>query len=277
VPAFFAALIIAKDPERYGFQLDFEPPLETDTIEVGGGTRLSLVAALCQTSIDEIRDLNPALRKSSVPPGGTYALSIPAGRSPLLKAGLAKLPAAKTTAAWSTYRVAPGDTLFSIAQRLGTTAEAIREANRMKGSALRTGEQLSIPGQRTAAAPIPRAPGRVVVSSAVPTSYRVKAGDSPWSISRRFNLPLDDLLAWNGLESDAVLALGQALVLREPATGDTRTASRGGRSWYEVKKGDNLWEISRKFSASVEELRRLNGFKPSHRLQIGDRVRIPEM
>ena len=62
VPAFFAALIIAKDPERYGFQLEFEQLEPTEIMEVGGGTRLSLVAALCHTSVDTIQDLNPELR-----------------------------------------------------------------------------------------------------------------------------------------------------------------------------------------------------------------------
>ena len=71
VPAFFAALIIAKEPERYGFQLEYDELQPTEIMEVGGGTRLSLVAALCRTSVDTIQDLNPELRKSTVPPAGS--------------------------------------------------------------------------------------------------------------------------------------------------------------------------------------------------------------
>ena len=219
VPAFFAALIIAKDPERYGFQLEYEQLDPTEIMEVGGGTRLSLVAALCRTSVDTIQDLNPELRKSTVPPGGKYALKIPAGRTEDLVAGLAKVPAGRATAGQSTYRVAPGDTLFSIAQRFGTSTEAIREAGRMKGNEIRPGQELVIPGLRLAEAPIPRAPGRVVVSSTLPQSYRVRSGDNPWSIARRFNIPLDDLLAWNNFDTDTVLNIGQAIALREPAAG----------------------------------------------------------
>ena len=213
VPAFFAALIIAKDPERYGFQLEYEQLAPTEIMEVGGGTRLSLVAALCRTSVDTIQDLNPELRKNTVPPGGKYALKIPAGRTEDLVAGLAKVPAGKTTAGQSSYRVAPGDTLFSIAQRFGTSLEAIREASRMKGSEIRPGQDLVIPGFRLAEAPIPRAPGRVVVSSTVPQSYRVRPGDNPWSIARRFNIPLEDLLAWNNFDTDTTLKIGQSLTL----------------------------------------------------------------
>jgi membrane-bound lytic murein transglycosylase D len=275
VPAYFAALIIAKDPERYGFQLDYEQLDPTEIMEVGGGTRLSLVAALCHTSVDTIQDLNPELRKNTVPPGGKYALKIPAGRTEDLVAGLAKVPAGKTTASQSTYRVAPGDTLYSIAQRFGTSTEAIREAGRVKGNEIRPGQELLIPGLRLAEAPIPRAPGRVVVSSTAPQSYRVRSGDNPWSIARRFNIPLEDLLAWNNFDADTVLNVGQAIVLREPAAGSaTARTARSGRT-YEVRRGDNLWQISRKFDAPVEELRRLNGFGSGHDLQVGDRVILP--
>ncbi len=276
VPAFFAALIIAKDPERYGFHLEYERLEPTEIIEVGGGTRLSLVAALCRTSIDAIQDLNPELRKTTVPPGGKYALKIPAGRTDDLAAGLAKVPAGRTTAGLNTYRVAAGDTLFSIAQRFGTAPEAIREANRMKESDIRPGQQLLIPGLRLAEAPIPRAPARIVVSSTLPASYRVRPGDNPWSIARRFNVSLDDLLAWNNLDTESMLRIGQTIALREPADTEASTArsTRGGRT-YEVRRGDNLWQISRKFDASVEEIRRLNGFGTDHDLQPGDHVILP--
>ena len=276
VPAFYAALIIAKDPERYGFQLEYEQLEPAEVMEVGGGTRLSLVAALCHTSVDTIQDLNPELRKSTVPPGAKYALKIPAGRTEDLVAGLAKVPAGKATAGQSTYRVAPGDTLFSIAQRFGTSTASIRETARLKGSDIHPGQELVIPGMRLAEAPIPRAPGRVVVSSTAPQSYRVRSGDNPWLIARRFNIPLDDLLAWNNINADARLSIGQAITLREPATAGAATArsARGGRS-YEVRRGDNLWQISRKFDAPVEEIRRLNGFSAAHDLQPGDRVILP--
>lgn len=278
VPAFFAALIIGKDPERYGFQTEYEQLDPYEVIDVGGGTRLSLVAALCRTSAETIQDLNPELRKSTVPPGGKYSLKIPAGRTEELLAGLAKVPAGRATAGANGYRVAAGDTLFGIARRFGTTADAIRDANHLRGSDLRIGQQLAIPGFRLAEAPIPRAPGRVVLSSAVPQSYRVRRGDSPWSIARRFNIALDDLLAWNGLGADSVLGVGRTLALREPATaGLTASASGSARSarTYEVRRGDNLWQISRRFEASVEELRRLNGLEAGHELRPGDRLVLP--
>jgi membrane-bound lytic murein transglycosylase D len=276
VPAFFAAVIIAKNPERYGFQPEYEELQATEVMEIGGGTRLSLVAALCRTSVEAIKDLNPELRTSTVPPGGKYALRIPAGRLEELSAGLARIPAGRTTAGLSNYRVAPGDTLFAIAQRFGTSVESIREANRLADGTIRAGQQLVIPGQRSAEAPIPRTPGRILVSSAVPESYRVAAGDNPWSIARRFGLALDELLAWNGLEAGAVLSIGQKLSLREPGAGEPSEARTASASrTYEVRKGDNLSQIARRFETSVGEIRRLNQLESADALKPGDRLVLP--
>jgi membrane-bound lytic murein transglycosylase D len=276
VPAFFAAVIISKDPERYGFQPEFEELEPSEVVEVGGGTRLSLVAALCGTSVETIQNLNPELRKSTVPPGGKYALKVPAGRIEELSAGLSKIPARQATSGLSDYRVAPGDTLFSLAQRFGTSIESIREANSLGDGAIRAGQMLVIPGQRSAAAGIPRTPGRIVVSSAVPESYRVAAGDNPWAVARRFGITLDDLLAWNGLEAGAVLSIGQTLALREPAAAEATGSptARAART-YEVRRGDNLWQIARRFETSVEEIQRLNGIAAVTALKPGDRLVLP--
>jgi membrane-bound lytic murein transglycosylase D len=276
VPAFYAAVIISKNPEQYGFQPEYEELELTEVMEVGGGTRLSLVAALCRTSVDAIQDLNPELRKSTVPPGGKYALKVPAGRIEELSAGLSRIPESRTTAGLNDYRVAPGDTLFTIAQRFGTSVESIREANRLTASGIRAGQQLVIPGQRSAEAPIPRTPGRIQVSSAVPESYRVAAGDSPWAIARRFGLALEELLAWNGLEAGAVLSIGKTLSLREPTAAEPAAARTAGAArTYEVRKGDNLWQIARRFETSVDEIQRLNGIGSPGALKPGDRLVLP--
>ncbi|HEY5998367.1 MAG TPA: LysM peptidoglycan-binding domain-containing protein, partial [bacterium] len=277
VPAFFAALIIAKDPERYGFQPEFEQLEPTEVVEVGGGTRLSLVAALCHTSVDSIQSLNPELRKATVPPGGKYALKIPAGRIAELSAGLSRIPEGRTTAGLVEYRVAPGDTLFSIAQKFGTTVENVREANRLAQSEIRAGQQLAIPAQRGAEAAIPRTPGRILVSSAVPETHRVEAGDNPWAIARRYGVTLDDLLSWNGLEAGTVLGIGQTLALREPTAAAATSTARSAKAarTYEVRRGDNLWQIARRFDTSIEELQRLNNFGATHELRPGDRVLLP--
>jgi membrane-bound lytic murein transglycosylase D len=112
----------------------------------------------------------------------------------------------------------------------------------------------------------------------MPETYRVAPGDNPWAIARRFGIALEELLAWNGLEAGAVLGVGQTLALREPAAAaGESTGSQTARAarTYEVRRGDTLWQIARRFDTSIQELQRLNGFEVSHDLQPGDRVILP--
>jgi len=70
-----------------------------------------------------------------------------------------------------------------------------------------------------------------------------------------------------------VLGIGQTLALREPTAG-VSTGSQAART-YEVRKGDNLWQIARRFETSIEELQRLNNFGGTHDLRPGDRLVLP--
>ncbi len=145
VPAFYAALMIARSPEQYGFAVEYDPPVKYETVEVYGGTRLSLVAAFCNTSLQDIRDLNTALRQGCAPPGDNYALNVPTGKGEEVIAGLARTPRPKVTD-WGSYHIRSGDTLSTIAARFGTTVEAIQEVNNLPGHFIRAGNRLMIPG-----------------------------------------------------------------------------------------------------------------------------------
>jgi membrane-bound lytic murein transglycosylase D len=277
VPAFYAALMIAKEPEQYGFRIEYDPPVKYETVEVYGGTRLSLVAAFCNTSLQEIRDLNTALRQGCAPPGGNYSLNVPPGKGEEAVAGLARTPRPKVTD-WGSYQIRSGDTLSTIAARFGTTVEAIQEVNNLPGHFIRAGNRLMIPGGGLAGGVIPREPEMGVFPSS--GTYRVRRGDSLWSISRRFGLSLEGLTALNGIRADSILSIGQLLTLRGPAKeGGTvvarRSAGSGSTSFYRVRKGDNLWWIARRFDTDVNSLRRANRLSPGQVIYPGDRLIIP--
>ncbi len=69
VPKLLAAAIIAKDPARYGFSdIAYLPPIEYDTVTIPSRTDLDLVAKLCGTTYESIKELNPDLRHWCTPP-----------------------------------------------------------------------------------------------------------------------------------------------------------------------------------------------------------------
>jgi len=102
---------------------------------------------------------------------------------------------------------------------------------------------------------------------ATPDSYRVRRGDSLWSISRSLGVAMVDLRIANGLSSDRIYP-GQLL---QVPSNEVRMA--GGYA-YQVQPGDSLWEIARAHSTSVRRIRQENGLR-SDRIRPGQVLTVP--
>jgi membrane-bound lytic murein transglycosylase D len=79
VPKMLAAMTLARDSERYGFEIEPQRAYEFERVWVPGGTSLSAVAADVGIAVGRLRDLNPHLVRGVTPPGTSYALRIPVG------------------------------------------------------------------------------------------------------------------------------------------------------------------------------------------------------
>ncbi len=147
------------------------------------------------------------------------------------------------------YRVQPGDSLWLIARKYGTTVEAIKSLNGLTSDLLDVGQVLRIP----------------TAQSGGYVEYTVRPGDSLWLIARQYGTTPEAIKSLNGLTSD-LIDVGQ--VLRIP------TAQSGGAAEYTVRPGDTLWVIARRFGTTVEAIKNLNGLT-SDLLSIGQVLRIP--
>ena len=92
-----------------------------------------------------------------------------------------------------TYTVQPGDSLWLIAQRYGTTVDAIIQANGLTTNVLQIGQVLRIP-----------------TSQSPYVEYTVRAGDTLWELSRRYGTTVEAIMQANGLTS-SLLQIGQVL------------------------------------------------------------------
>lgn len=219
-------------------------------------------------------------------------------------------PAARTSKAASgassggTYTVKSGDTLFAIAQRNGTTVEALRAANGMgRSTSLVPGRKLKLPGganepevaeapeddaelaerMANAASPRnePRAPsaseatgervsterqvtGRVVSIDVPGKAYKVKKGDTLERVANRLDSDVAELARLNKLKKPYRLQPGQTI--RGPGT-----SAKG----YVVGRGDTVSEIARRFSVTEAELRSANGLRRGASVAPGRRLRLP--
>ncbi|MBN1426380.1 LysM peptidoglycan-binding domain-containing protein [Candidatus Fermentibacteria bacterium] len=137
-----------------------------------------------------------------------------------------------------TYTVKTGDSLDRIARQHGTSVEALRQANAIKGSRIYAGQVVLIPvGGAVAAQPA--------------ASYVVRRGDSLARIATKFGVTVDALRRSNALRG-TVIHPGQKLTI--PAT---RPAS--GDLIYTVRRGDSLSAIARRFGVTSGDIAQWNG------------------
>lgn len=99
-------------------------------------------------------------------------------------------------------------------------------------------------------------------------TYTVKSGDSLWTISKRYNITVEELKAANNLSSN-LLNIGQVLNIpskKEPVAGEYIV--------YTVVSGDNLYDIAQKYNKTVSELVDYNNLATTN-LFVGQRIFIP--
>lgn len=150
----------------------------------------------------------------------------------------------------NTYIVQKGDSLYSIANKLGTTVSELKRENNLTSNTLQIGQVLRIPSKE--------------VYEGETNIYTVKSGDSLYKIAQNNNTTVDEIKRLNNLTSNN-LVIGQTLKLPSPLTPENT---------YTVKSGDSLYKIAQKYNTTVDELKRINNLT-SNTLSIGQVLKLP--
>ncbi len=93
------------------------------------------------------------------------------------------------------------------------------------------------------------------------SSVIVAKGDTLYSIARRHDIPLKDLIEANSLKAPYALNVGQKLNL--PVA-----------RYHIVKKGDTLYSISREYNVDITSLSRINNLKAPYSLNVGQKLQL---
>ncbi len=147
VPLMIAAALVAKDPEKYGFtDVEYQKPLRYAKVKVPELTGLSLVAKACDASLEEIKELNPELRRGVTPPNDNeYEIKIPYGKKDLFPVTFEILQAFEKFE-FKTHLVKKGETLKGIARLYRVDLDPLLEINHLtKVTPISKGTILSIP------------------------------------------------------------------------------------------------------------------------------------
>ena len=150
----------------------------------------------------------------------------------------------------NTYIVQKGDSLYSIANKLGTTVSELKKENNLTSNTLQIGEVLRIPTKE--------------IYEGEENVYIVQKGDTLYSVAMANNTTVDELKKANNLTSN-ILSTGQLLKIPSALLPE---------STYIVKKGDSLYSIANKYNTTVEELKRINNLT-SNTLSIGQVLKLP--
>jgi len=172
------------------------------------------------------------------------------------------------------YTVQAGDSLSALANRFKVDIAQIAEWNQMSPRAnLMAGASLYLYG--------------VTMPAEKPTSYRVQAGDTLTGVASRFGLTNQQLASYNELSPTSNLIAGANLTLVEPkrssrAPADTASSrvsnnADAATNSYTVKRGDTLSSIAAAHETDLQALAKLNNLSSNHLVQIGQRLRVPEV
>jgi membrane-bound lytic murein transglycosylase D len=193
VPKYMAAMIIAKNPESYGFTIANYEPYNFDEVTIEECSDLRLIARCADCTYEEIKELNPELRRWVTPPHfDKYVLKIPAGRKEIFLANYAAIPAEQKIK-WERHEVARGETLLILAKRYNTSPQTIRDINGLKKNRITPGKHLLIPINLN---------GKALNESYQSKKqeqilYRVRRGETLLKIARKHNVTVADIKGWN--------------------------------------------------------------------------------
>ena len=161
-----------------------------------------------------------------------------------------------------TYVVKRGDTLYSIARTYGVNVDDIRRYNNLTSDILSVGQEIRIPKGETIVTP---SEDEIINE---PNTYVVKLGDTLFSISRRFGIPVNDIKVQNNLTSD-ILSVGQVLTIPTVSTNVNDIII------YTVKPGDSLYAIARQYNTTIDDIKQLNNLT-SDILRVNQELQIKQ-
>lgn len=214
VPRLQALKNIIADPAQFGVELEPIPDAPYFvTIALTRDIDLRVAASLAEMPVEELIALNPGHNRPVVSTAVAPTLVLPADRADLFVHNLDGH--AEPLSSWQTYTFKRGDRLAKIAAAHGISEARLRQVNGLgRYSSVKPGHDLLVPaeGANVGKEPLPLFRSPYTTPTGPTIVYRVKSGDSLWSIARRHRVTVSELRSWNGIDGK-ILRPGQRLLI----------------------------------------------------------------
>lgn len=250
------------------------------------------MALACNTDYDKIHEMNMELGRG-IAPTEDYPLKVPPGMGPLVEQNLNRVRAVVRTS-FKDHIVSRKETIGKICREYNLNTITLLKANNLLKSKLTAGQHLRIPVQFTEYRLLPTDATVATADQAADglILHRIRPGETLSGIAHRYGVSTQQLASWNGIQDVRKIRAGRQLALyienpvdtndnsQQPVLASlakpTHTAQKSSKetvTYYNVKKGDSLWKIARKFQLTTDQIRQWNNLegdmiRPGHRLKI---------
>jgi len=240
---------------------------------------LSIASELIGLDYAELKSWNPALKRWASAAVGPHHLIVPRSISgkderPLDLDRIARRlqdTSPKERMRWKEITIKTGDSLSVLAQRYNTDIATLKAANNLTGTSIRAGKPLLIPMNSA-----PSNNAKLMTPGTI--AYRVKPGDSLWSVAKRHDVTIAKLVKINQVGPREVLQIGRTLQIptqtARPPAAMTTYQDIIRKIAYRVRKGDSLARIAKRFQVTVKDLAKWNRLDVKRYLQPGQRLTI---
>ncbi len=294
VPRFAAMVKIFNNLDLLGFQpVDWNKAPELRALAVPGGTDITGLIEASGLDKETFENHNGAFRRETTPPSQITTVYVPLRTIAAVKEYVER-PGARRYTAYQNYTVRRGDSWSRIAQKNGIDVATLKGVNNAKSDTLHAGQRIVIPGKgvseqsprtvaSTPATSKPPLKSQSVIAQSKPaprsvSTYKVQAGDTLYSLAKRFDCDLSNLLAVNNMRSARDLRAGQELrIPGNVASAPRTTVSQGTERsslLYRVRSGDTVWSIARQFSVSPHHLMQWNNLSMGTVIKPGDQLHV---
>ncbi len=276
VPKLIATIIIASDPESYGFtDIKYQNPIAYETVEVKPNIKLSAIAAASSADKKLVYELNNELRKRITPPGKkTYKVKIPAGKGDTLLANLKRLHPV-VAVEHKIHVVRRGENISRIARRYRIKPSKLMALNKLRSTKIMPGQRLKVPYTSTEYVLLDKneTPADYYVKKeSKPVYHKIKKGETLSYLARKYKVSVANLKRWNNISSEKKLIAGKKIVVYGHKT---KSSPAGRKSIVHVlQKGETLGSLANKYKVPVASLMKWNQITNARRLRSGRRITV---
>lgn len=163
------------------------------------------------------------------------------------------------------YEAKKGESIYGIAKKFNWDLEELMRLNPEVSGNLQKGTRIYYPtGQVSVVTELPK-PVQIDYSSLEPIRHKVKKGETIYSISRQYGIPLETIYKTNPSTQKGVKP-GETIVLPQ--------RENSQYFYYSIKRGDTLSKIAQTYNTSVEDIIKNNAGLKVNNLQEGEIIRI---